>query len=244
VADQLAPSGVMQLDDQSVYYRVILHSTQWGLVWAWLPDTFTMSLVEDWQFIIGQGGSPLVQLASDLALKGRVRTKYQTAKVWMGSDVLKFALPLRFIARRDSAKEVINPIKTVMKMALPRMEGGGWVLTPPGPSLAGDLTDAFTSVVTNIARGGSANTAGDRITLYIGNYLRIKDIFIENIQVTFRGILNQAGDPMESSCLLTCNTMYAPTASDVDDWILSSSGTDESLRDPYDKQGLTTGVNQ
>lgn len=239
------PSGVLELDGQNEYYRVCFHSEVFGLVWAWLPDDFTMNLLEAWNYILGGGLPAVINLTSQLFAGGKIpNTKYLTAKVWTGSDPLKFSLPLRFVAQRSSSEEIIQPIKQLMKMSLPRNPNGGAWLIPPGPGIGQDIVQGIRGIETRagtvgsladryIGRGwGSGATSGDNITLYIGSYLRIPRIYIESVTATFKGLLNKDGQPMESSCRVNCATLYAPTADDIDSYIsVQSTGFAQERRE-------------
>ena len=201
--------GVEDPGYQNEYYRIALQSTRHEvIVWAWTPDDFEMGLTENWNFIVG-GGSPAITAAFNVASGGLAPTnQILTAQVWSGGSPLRFGLPLHFKAMQDSITEVIAPVKYLLKMALP--QASGLFLRPPGPSINSKL-------------GGSNN--GDQITLWVGNYIRIPEIFIEAVSVTWKGKLDQRGFPMEADCALRCATLYAPITDNIDQWISGGIGT-------------------
>jgi hypothetical protein len=233
-ADQhLEERGVTDLNNQNPYYRVTIYSERYGIVHAWMPDEFKMQLNQTWDFIIGGGVTGIVNAVAQV-MGSSVFTQYQTAKVWCGSHPISFSLPLTFTARKNSQKEVIDPIKQLMKMSVP-YQLSGWTVRPPGPSAVakfgrsalrsvtpGDSADNFFD-----ALGGST---GDKLVLYIGSYIRIPDIYIEGVSVTFSSTIDSDGNPMRGECFLLCNTMYAPTVQNVDSWI--SPGVSNTDRRP------------
>lgn len=224
-------SGETHLDGQSRHYQVVVHSTRFGDVFAWLPERFAMDIAANWQFIVG-GGMPAIVSFISSSVFGRVpMTQYLTAQVWCGSSPLRFGLPLRFIATRSSEREVINPIKQLLKMSLPQSQDAGSLLIPPGPRLETNVA-AFA----RDALGVTNYTGGDEITLFIGSYIAIPKIFIENIRVEFKGKLNSTGEPMESECDVRFATLYVPTAGDIDDWIGASGELVQGTSRPLARQ--------
>jgi hypothetical protein len=212
-------SGELHLDGQNRYYQVVVHSTRHGDVFAWLPDEFAMSLQQNWQFIIGGGMPAIVNFMSSAGFGRTLMTQYLTAQVWCGSSPLKFTLPLRFVANRDSETEVINPIKQLLKMSLPEAEGSGAFLIPPGPRIESKYVNQLRDNLGISPNAMGNNIGGDEISLFIGSYIQIPKIFITDVSLSFKGKLNQSGEPMESSCSIHCSTLYSPIAKDIDQWL-------------------------
>jgi hypothetical protein len=149
------PVGVKNLDGQNGYYLVFI-DTGYGLVSAWLPDEYAIGLTENWNFIVGGGAPSIINLGVPLFNQGaRPTNQYLTAQIWSGSSPLRFSLPLRFVARRDAVTEVIEPIKTLMKAALPLANGGAGLLIPPGPSITGKVVSAVGTLGGLISAEGS-----------------------------------------------------------------------------------------
>jgi hypothetical protein len=229
----MAQGGITNLDGQSQYYTVIIDSIRHGMVFAWLPDEFNMNIVENWNFVAGAGLPTIVNFFAEALRGSRPTNQYLTAQIWSGSSPLRFALPLHFVARRDSISEVINPIKILLKAALPVATGGlGSSLIPPGPSISSIAGDALSSIVGQVRSGGF----GDEITVYIGSYLRLPQTFIEAVDVSFKGKLDVNGYPMEASATVRFCTLYAPVAGDIDDYL--SPG----VADPGWRPGTTAQV--
>jgi len=208
------PSGVASLNGQNAYYLVQILSSRYGLVNAWLPNTFQFNLEQSWKNIIGGGAPEIINAIMEMATGRNVYSQYLTARVWTGSNPLAFRLPLHFVARRSSQGEVIKPIKQLMKMSLP-VRSGSWTVFPPGPSVIHQAAEQLL---------GWADTHSDNITLYIGNYIRIPNVYISNVEVSFDGLLNKDGEPMSGDVMIQCATLYMPTSNEVDKWLPDNKG--------------------
>jgi hypothetical protein len=199
-------SGVTYLDGQSIFYQIILVSPVHGIVYAWLPDEFAINLTENWNFMVGAGAPAIVSGLSDIIFGGRPTNQYLTAQIWSGSSPLRIALPLHFVARRNAVREVINPIQTLLKAALPRKFGAG--ISAPGPMISSNGTKR-----------------GDPISLYIGSYFAISNLFIESIDPIFKGKLDVEGNPMEAQVTIRLSTLYSPMAEDIDTFLAPGVAT-------------------
>ena len=219
------PAGVQKTYGQSSYYLVVIYSSVYGFVEAWLPDELMLNVSSNWGYIVSQIENPLanwVAGAAELALTGNpgsLKSQYLSNMAWRGSSPLQLQLPLHFFAESDANLEVIEPIKRVIKMALPRRGGTAGTLIPPGPfAFSGGITEAIDAVRTRVGLG-ALNTAGafDHITIYIGNYLRMTEVFISNISsITFPPKLSKEGYPMEGRIVFNISTLMAPVAQDID----------------------------
>lgn len=213
---QFPYSGVRHLDGQSKYYMVVITSSRWGDVYAWLPDSIQFLVRSNWAPIVGNVGGSLMNFAlikgSEFFGAGPITftSKRLSAQEWEGSEPLDLQLPLHFFATQDAGLEVIEPIRKLMKMALPRkrrQDSDDTFLVPPGP-----VPRVFGS---NSEADRDPNS--DRINVYIGNYCRITDMFISVIQqIEFLGKLSTDGIPMEAKCNVVFRTLFSPIADDVD----------------------------
>ena len=200
--------GVSELFNQNTYYIVsIASSFQQTVVHAWMPEEIVLSIESYWQFCVGQGVSPWTNLASQALFGESPNAKWLTAQQWVGWSPLKLQLPLQFFAINDPVKEVIEPIKSLIKMMLPR--GAAVGLTPPGPRAIGE----------GIAKGwfGNGTSSQDQITVYIGNFIRIPTVFVQSMpQISFKGKLTSNGLPIEGACSFWVSTLYSPLYEDID----------------------------
>ena len=216
------PAGVQHLEGQSKYYLVSITSSQWGDVFAWLPDNTQLLVRSSWAPITGNIVSSLVNFATAKVanLFGNdnitLVSKRLTAQEWQGAEPLDVQLQLHFFATLDAGIEVIEPLKRLMKMALPRKRGtdtSDSFLVAPGPiaQIFGDKSQADPQ-------------HGDRINVYIGNFCRLTDVFVSSISgIDFLGKLSTDGIPMEAVCTIVFRTLFAPIAEDIDDYFSAPS---------------------
>jgi hypothetical protein len=157
------------------------------------------------------------------------QAQYLTAREWRGSSSLRLELPLHFFAVSDSTDEVIRPIKNLIRMSLPRLNTSSnplasiFELIPPGPRP--DPGGLFGKV---FPVGGLFRTVADDINVYVGNFLRLKKVFISSLPViSFKGRLSAqsstdpGGLPMEGKCTVIFETVYSATSNDVQQYLLS-----------------------
>jgi hypothetical protein len=245
------PSGVQDLLGQSNYYVVYITSSRYGSVLAWLPDDVRISVVSSWGPIVSNIESALANyVGSNLGTipghEGGAAffSKKLTAQEWRGVEPLVLQLPLHFFAIKDANLEVIEPIKRLLKMSLPKpIEGSSafYNLAPPGPVPDSPLSieqintgiSTFNTAV-DFLTGGiipkvppvtsiGARYPEDTINVYIGNFFTLKRVFISQISaVQFKAKLSVDGLPMEGLVEIMFKTMLAPTSDDINDYIGSS----------------------
>ena len=221
--------GVTQLFGQNKYYLVIITSTVYGSVQAWLPDQVEMQVNSHWQPVLASGPDALNSFTGNLLLGATLFSQYLTAQAWTGSDPLQLVLPLHFFAVKDSTDEVIRPIRNLMRMALPRKTGNKLLgLIPPGPRVdPGEFIkeyDPGNAIIGSLR----VNRFPDNINVYVGNFLRLTKVFISSLdQITFKGRLSATsatdpgGLPMEGTCFVTFKTAYSATSNMMEQILLS-----------------------
>jgi hypothetical protein len=226
--------GVTKLHGQNQYYLVIITSSIYGTVQAWMPEDVIFDVSSNWDYIVGNFQNALASWVTTSATGKGVFSQYLSAQEWRGSTPLTLSIPLHFFATEDASNEVINPIKTLVKMALPRTGDGSIQskgepagrLIPPGPRAdpgsIGIITKSFQEFF------GFKDTKTDQINVYIGNFVRLKGVFVDSVSnITFRGRLSAAtgtdpgGLPMQGTLTVLFKTLYAPTAEDIDDYIMT-----------------------
>lgn len=219
--------GVTKLFGQNKYYLVIITSTKYGSVQAWLPDIIGLSVKSEWATILSSGPDALSSFFFAGTVGAVPFAQYLTAQAWKGSQPLEVVLDLQFFAVSDSVDEVIRPIRNLIRMALPRKNTSSNVissifqLVPPGPRVdPGGLFETFFG-------GGITRLGSDDINVYIGNFMRLKQVFISDINpITFKGRLSATtatdpgGLPMQGECRVTFKTTYSLTSDDMMDILL------------------------
>jgi hypothetical protein len=214
-------SNTLTSTGQSKYYVVIITSTRWGTVQAWLPDSIQMLVKSSWGPIVGNIESAM---ANWFGVPGSPGTTFfsrkLTAQEWRGMEPFQLILPLHFFATEDANEEVIEPIKRLLKMSLPMQVGTDsklFNLRAPGPVPAGSSIP--------LLPGGRGREFQDVINVYLGNFLALKEVFIADIPgVQFSAKLSKDGLPMEGSCTVVFKTVYSPTAQEMDTFFGSIAG--------------------
>lgn len=112
---------------------------------ARLSSSFKLGVRSEWDSL-SSGLSGGLAKAADLTLGAAygysLKTQILTAQYWTGNAPIEFTIPLQFKALNDAKKEVVLPLKTLMKAALPTT-GEFNFLIPPGPNI---LAASFTEL--------------------------------------------------------------------------------------------------
>lgn len=226
------PVGVTKLYGQNIYYIVIISSSIYGTVQAWLPEQIVLEIASHWGFVVATEDLSAGASWFFSGLSGGVvpTAQYLTAQAWRGSTPLNLDLNLSFFATEDAYKEVIEPIKKLIKMTLPRRQSDGSIfLIPPGPKATPGWLENFLSGF-RVAKGEE-----DLINVYIGNFIRLKGVFISSVAPSFKGRLTAAvvgtdipaGLPTEGECKVSFRTLNSPVSQDIDEFILSSGAVND-----------------
>jgi hypothetical protein len=253
------PVGVQanNLQGQSKWYVVIISSTRYGTVQAWLPDSIQIVAKSSWGPIVGNYESALANwIAPSVGNTPAVFfSKKLTAQAWRGVEPLQLVLQLHFFATEDASMEVIEPIKRLLKMSLPRQiapESSFFGLQAPGPIAAGFDVPNFVPgteppninpipipIIGGIHIGGGGKEDEDIINVYIGNFLALKEVFIDDIPgIEFSAKLSKDGLPMEGRCVVKFKTVYAPTSQDIDTYLGIAPLGGGTLGDPTGRPNL------
>ena len=221
--------SAFQASGQSKWYVVIITSTRHGVVQAWLPDAINLTAHSSWGPIVGNIDSALGNwLGGNFGDPNTTfASKRLTAQEWRGSEPLQLMMELHFFATEGAYQEVVEPIKRLVKMALPRAVNPNlFSLQAPGPVPAGSGIFVPKTILGIPIPGGGREIGGagkpneDLINVYIGNFLAIKEVFIAAIPtIEFKGKLSTDGLPMEGVMQIVFKTVYAPTTQDIDIYI-------------------------
>lgn len=104
---------------------------------AWLPETLSTDIQASYESPLAQGLNGLLPGIGAMArfMGVNLTTQALTTQVWQGGGHIQFTLPLIFQAETDAALEVMEPIKQLFSLTLPKDESGGGLLSAPGPHL-------------------------------------------------------------------------------------------------------------
>jgi hypothetical protein len=135
-----------------------------------------------------------------------------SVQVWTGITPLSFTLPLSFRAYKDPKTEVIDPLRTLLKMSSPAKVAGGAFMRAPGPNLW------------NILEGlkGSAQGAAfllnlpNAITMYFGRNIVVPGLVVDNIAVKmYNRAERKSGLPIACEVTVGLRTIVAYSGDDV-----------------------------
>ena len=187
---------------------------KYGQVVAHLPENFMFGVQQQYDAPFAQGlaknktqaavmnfiASGGTEFNSGLLSPAATVTQSMTAQIWQGSQSVDFNLPMIFVAETDAQKDVIEPIKMLLKHSLPSNKGGLGKFIPPGPKAT--------------PTGG----VEDNIKLTIGNMLVIEPVIIVSVQKNFDSTLDRNGIPTRAQVDVMIRTFYTPALEDMDKW--------------------------
>lgn len=205
------PEGV------SDFYKVVISSSKGGRVEGWMPDQISIRLSADWDtplapsgdsrvnLLIQEGTGLLEQLGMFKNYAKRIAPyqEFNSIAVWSGSSPLVVSMQLEFIASEEgqALRDVVTPVRTLMKMLLPGK--AGYVLTPPGP----DPLNAL---------GARIKSNEEVITVTVGKFLRFNRVIVTDAQPTFKGIVDSTGLPLRASVSFEFRTSKIITKQELD----------------------------
>jgi hypothetical protein len=160
-------------------------SKEMGQVSGYMPETISMSFGADFSSPLENIGEKLNGVGGGVASVGRmfgfkVSSNIFSMLLWSGSGQVELTLEMRFVALRDTYTDIIEPIRRLSALVLPRMDsftqGGNGALqlgmvTPPGPTLeytgssAEDAAVNAIGVISNAAQdiGGEIVSQGKQV---------------------------------------------------------------------------------
>lgn len=192
---------------RSPLYRVVINSSSLGSVSGWLPEEFQFGVESEWDSPFDKGGGTGSQVLSAVGLS--TKTTVRSSQVWSGSSPVTISMPIDFIAVNNSRNEVVRPIRTLMKMALPGgiEKFGSTFLDPPGPTIV-DTIDAY--------KDSTSLVRGDIITVRIGRFIRFTHVVILQVQPSWSGKLSVDGLPMQAKVDIGFRTFTTLTKNQLD----------------------------
>lgn len=183
-----------------------------------IPESYEFSLGTTWDAPFNQPLSELVP--GNLTIRGRsvgqyaqagsralqagtgitTHNKYLSALMWTGGSSMDLTLPFVFHAVSDPIIEVVNPMKTLMKLVAPsEISGTHGMLKAPGPTVLGTVTEE-----------------GDIITVEIGKFLILSPVVVESVSQAFDTQFNSLGIPIAATVNVTVKSFYTVTKEDID----------------------------
>ena len=226
--DNLLVPGSKAYVTSNSKYRVILVQNTSSLgnstVIANAPSDFELSLQNNYISLmdiisttLGSALMPTDGKLAALATGAGIASGYgqpiaASVQVWTGITPSSFTLPLSFRAYKDPKTEVIDPLRTLLKMSSPAKVAGGAFMRAPGPNLW------------NILEGlkGSAQGAAfllnlpNAITMYFGRNIVVPGLVVDNIAVKmYNRAERKSGLPIACEVTVGLRTIVAYSGDDV-----------------------------
>jgi hypothetical protein len=214
-------------------------------VWMWkgkpkdgistaMPENWSTSLDIGWQpqfanllqdalgVVIGPARAAAAANMS-AAAGYRIQNKILASNIWEGTSYLTINIPFFFKVETNVEKELLHPIRQLMKWALP--SGGDRVLleAPYKPF------ESITVDSINAATGGKFTTtvkqtpAADPVEVQFGNFFHLKSCVITSISQTYDSIFNKDGKPLSAKIDVTVQSTTIITQEDVAGLFLSAA---------------------
>lgn len=185
---------------------------------SWLPENITFNLTSHWDYPLQSNLSGSLGLIAQ-QFGATTQAQEMTLAVWSGSTPIEMTIQLEFIAEEpgESIGKVINPIRSLCKLALPRFVGGGSFTIP--------FTNKTIPVTLFQAPGPKPlENGGDLITVEIGTFLRFRHVVITQVTPQFHPVLDRSGLPLRAGVTIGFKTHKTPVKSDLETIIGLKSG--------------------
>lgn len=172
-----------------------------------LPETFPLNLETSWdtpfnQPISSMGGQSLQAGATAVTgVTGQTTsTKWLSGAVWTQGSAITMTIPFVFQAYSDPVKEVLEPMRDLMKMVAPS-EGTGGLLKAPGPH---GLSTSNSSL------------GGEYIIVEIGKFLKLEPVVITAVNEEFDTQFDAKGNPIAVTISVDIQSFWTVTQQDID----------------------------
>ena len=110
-------------------------------------------------------------------------TQALTAQIWQGGAFINFQLPFIFQAETSAEKDVMEPIKKLLRLTMPKDPSGGGILEAPGPHVdikklaengGAGVAQAFSDFRSNGVKS-MVDTAKQALVDPLGTAVKVKD---------------------------------------------------------------------
>jgi len=210
---------------------------------AWMPADIGFSLRNDWEDSFAQtlqeklnGGLMGTLTQGVSATVGYTpRSQALSALLWRGSSSTEFQLPCKIFANNSVRDEIITPLKNLIAVSLPTKTQGGpdslletvknisnWTDAGSAIAQAAKSPRWFKAPSTPLSRASGE----ERLDLYIGNFMHVPDIVVQDIQFTMPNRLHKSGAPVSCEIVLTVLTGETPSAEDAINWFIDGQVSD------------------
>lgn len=208
---------------------------------GYTPEDFAINIMANWEEPLGSlsdiggsaadflGGPAGAVVQGGLKLSGRNANVAGSAKVWQGGSTLMFELPMKISAYDDTTKEIMTPLKRILKLCTPFLSGGGSLVAPgPNPlefakilASAGSISGSASNWETALQKALNQTA----FYLEIGTFFKMFPCVITNVSANFNGMFEEGtGFPTSIDLNMAVESYLTPTSYDIDNWILGGEG--------------------
>lgn len=221
--------------EQSGLYKITVTSNKSRPVEGLMPESLALSINSSWGTPFAPSGGGLYEtlLALESAVAVSSISDYMTMSVWTGSSPVQIELPIDFVAEDpgDAKLKVVDPIKSLMKMALPsKLDGQTNPLLGSFLNKVSEFSEGAGATASKIVNGsGLLVPPGPRalklnekdsneeiITVRVGNFCVFTKVIMLSVNPVFKMILDKTGLPMRAQCTIVFRTYMTPSKGDVD----------------------------
>jgi len=172
---------------------------------------------------------------------------------WTGNSPLEFDIPFKFDAIYNTRDDVIEPMKALMLLVVPELEGN--VLNPPGPKLKVDWNNSQ-EIRFKDKEGNPTTYAGvsgiripnisidqkKLVTITIGKFFKMRGALVTNVDATFDSRFDKNGLPISATANVRVISIFPPISTDIKGWFDNKENY-EKLGKIYDAVGLRSTTN-
>jgi len=131
--------------------------------------------------------------------------KQQGLQIWKSTEPVSFTVTAQLLSQSNSQLEVVEPVKTLIKLTLPELRSKkngdtGWGLLPPGPNITNIITEEQQEALNSLPILNLKESRGV-LGIQIGRYMRFNNVVITKAVPTFSGLVDEYGGPI--SCQLS-----------------------------------------
>jgi len=165
-------------------------------IFAMMSEGFNIDVKSNWKGLFegaigGLLGGGLLDIGDNIAqfLGGvSIRQPWFGRKYWTGTTPLKFRLGFQFVSFLDAKEEVFKPMKSLLSLLYPRITSTG------DAGLLSTYIIPGANIFYNVPRNTSGDK-GDRVEIYLGNFLRFKGCYISDINLVVENSFSTDGFP-------------------------------------------------
>jgi hypothetical protein len=182
-----------------------------------LPERFNLQFSSNWSTPLSGSdfaewtGNALQSSGAERALRAitgaigiSTKLRSQSMNVWESSSPLQFSIDMIFNAFNNTLADVQDKHKAILKLAAPSMGEDRQLLRAPGPTVIDE------------ALGGRS------ITLWIGNYLRIKNVIINSVSSDVESQFDANGIPISLAINIGVQSFYSDfTTVDIEEMFVN-----------------------